>query len=47
MIDNISIDNLKLIYNFKQYFAKVINNLSEDEKEMFIKIIERLRNAEY
>lgn len=47
MLQDISIDNLDLIFKFRQYFAKVILSLSPEEKEMFIKIIERLKYAEY
>ena len=47
MLQDISIDNLELIYNFKQYFAKVVLSLSPEEKEMFENIIRRLQSAEY
>lgn len=47
MLQDISIDNLELIFKFKQYFAKVLLSLSPEEKEMFENIIRRLQSAEY
>lgn len=47
MLQDISIDNLELIFKFKQYFAKVLLSLSPEEKEMFEAIIIRLQSAEY
>lgn len=47
MNEDWSIDNLELIFKFKQYFAKVILSLSPEEKEMFEDIIRRLQSAEY
>ncbi len=47
MLQDISIDNLELIFKFKQYFAKVVLLLSPEEKEMFEAIIRRLQSAEY
>ena len=47
MTQDISIDNLELIFKFRQYFAKVILSLSPEEKEMFESIIRRLQSAEY
>jgi len=47
MLQDISIDNLELIFKLRQYFAKVILSLSPEEKEMFENIIRRLQNAEY
>lgn len=47
MLQDISIDNLELIFKFKQYFAKVLLSLSPEEKEMFETIIRRLQSAEY
>ena len=47
MLHDISIDNLELIFKFKQYFAKVLLSLSPEEKEMFESIIRRLQSAEY
>ena len=47
MLQDISIDNLELIFKFKQYFAKVLLSLSPEEKEMFESIIRRLQSAEY
>ena len=47
MLQDISIDNLELIFKFKQYFAKVLLSLSPEEKEMFEAIIRRLQSAEY
>ena len=47
MLQDISIDNLELIFEFKQYFAKVVLSLSPEEKEMFEAIIRRLQSAEY
>lgn len=47
MLQDISIDNLELIFKFKQYFAKVVLSLSPEEKEMFEAIIRRLQSAEY
>lgn len=44
---DISIDNLQLIYNLKQYYAKVLLSLSDEEKAMFIKIFDRLKYATY
>ena len=47
MLQDISIDNLELIFKFRQYFAKVIQSLSPEEKELFESIIRRLQSAEY
>lgn len=47
MLQDISIDNLELIFKLRQYFAKVILSLSPEEKEMFEAIIRRLQSAEY
>lgn len=47
MNKDISIDNLELIFKFKQYYAKVLLSLTKEEQEMFLKIIERLKYAEY
>lgn len=47
MLQDISIDNLDLIFKFKQYFAKVVLSLTPEEKEMFEAIIRRLQSAEY
>lgn len=47
MTEDLSIDNFQLIYNLKQYYAKVLLSLTDEEKEMFLKIIERLKYAEY
>lgn len=47
MLQDIGIDNLELIFKFKQYFAKVLLSLSPEEKEMFEAIIRRLQSAEY
>ena len=47
MTEDISIDNLKLIYNLKQYYSKVLLSLTDEEKEMFIKILERLKYAQW
>lgn len=47
MKEDILIDNLQLIYNLKQYYAKVLSSLTDEEKEMLNKIIERLKYAEY
>lgn len=47
MLQDISIDNLDLIFKFRQYFVKVILSLSPEEKEMFEDIIRRLQSAEY
>ena len=47
MLQDISIDNLELIFKLRQYFAKVILSLSPEEKEMFETIIRRLQSAEY
>ena len=47
MLQDISIDNLELIFKFKQYFAKVVLSLSPEEKEMFEAMIRRLQSAEY
>ena len=47
MLQDISIDNLELIFKLKQYFAKVVLSLSPEEKEMFETIIRRLQSAEY
>ena len=44
MLQDISIDNLELIFKFKQYFAKVVLSLSPEEKEMFENIIRRLQS---
>ena len=44
MLQDISIDNLELIFKFKQYFAKVVLSLSPEEKEMFETIIRRLQS---
>ena len=44
MLQDISIDNLELIFKFKQYFAKVLLSLSPEEKEMFETIIRRLQS---
>lgn len=41
MKEDISIDNLQLIYNLN------LLSLTDEEKEMFLKIIERLKYAEY
>ncbi len=47
MTQDISIDNLELIQKLKEYYAKVILSLSDEEQEMFLKILERLKYAEY
>lgn len=44
MLQDISVDNLELIFKFKQYFAKVLLSLSHEEKEMFETIIRRLQS---
>ena len=44
MLQDISIDNLDLIFKFKQYFAKVLLSLTDEEKEMFETIIKRLQS---
>ena len=41
---HISIDNLDLIFKFRQYFAKVLLSLTDEEKEMFENIIRRLQS---
>ena len=47
MTQDISIDNLELIQKLKEYYAKHILSLSTEEQEMFLKILERLKYAEY
>lgn len=47
MREDISIDNLELLQSLKEYFAKHILELSDAEKEMFSKIMERLKYATY
>ena len=44
MLQDISIDNIELIFKLRQYFAKVILSLSPEEKEMFETIIIRLQS---
>ena len=41
------VSNYDLIYKLKQYMAKHILSLTEDEKNLLETIIRRLQNAEY